>query len=183
MFAKYPAPIGVDPTAGYDEVDMGMHRQLLSPGMQYPEETDLSSQPLPISAKGQQRFGGNIKEKAVDQLLIEEAHGEDGVGQGEYHMIIRHRKEIVESLFHPLSPSASLALGAVPVPAGIIGQLDVSAVVTAVHMITQIAAAAALDGTHDGLLFRGQRMRGAIRFSVGTKNISDFIPWSGMNGW
>ena len=183
MFGKYPAPIGVDPTAGYDEVDMGMHRQPLSPGMQYPEEADLSSQPLPISAKGQQRFGGGIKEEAVDRLLIEETHGEDDVGQGENHMIIRHRKEIVEPLFHPLTPSASLALGAVPVPAGIIGQLDVSAAVTAVHMITQIAAAAALDGAHDGLLFGGQRMRGAIRVSIGTKHISDFIPGSGMSGW
>lgn len=162
MFGKYPALIGVDATAGYDEVDMGMNRQLLPPGMQYSEEADLCSQPLLVSAKGQQGFGGGIKQQTVNQLLIEKAHGKDGLRQGENHMIIRHRKQIVEPLFDPLSPSASLALGTMPVPAGIISYFDVSATITSVYMITQMPAATALDGPHDRLLFGGQRVRGTI---------------------
>ena len=56
--------------AGNHAVQMRMMQQILPPGMQDGEETDLRSQMFRIAGNGQQGFRGGAEQNAVDRLFV-----------------------------------------------------------------------------------------------------------------
>jgi len=64
-------------------------------------------------------------------------------------MVIGHRQEFRLAVCQPLFGSHSLAFGAVPVAAGVVGDAQVGAVLTAFDMTAQRRRSAALDRRHD----------------------------------
>src|SRR5271165_4199291 len=87
LAAKYPAQhfdgkkervAGVDPvgviqresTGGDHTMDMGMMLELLIPGVQHTEETDLGAQVPGIARDLQQSCGAGAEQKVVDDLLV-----------------------------------------------------------------------------------------------------------------
>lgn len=91
-------------------------------------------------------------------------------------MEILARQEFGLSLFQPLGPGQGLALGTMPIGAGIIGVAFVTALVTLFEMTAQCLGSAQFDGTQDTLLPNGQRfgMRVAKRVAMCPHNIGDF---------
>ena len=66
-------PLGLiwrNTTSGNDAVDMGMKHEVLPPGMQNAEETNLGSKMLGIARHLPKRLGNGAEQKVVEFLLI-----------------------------------------------------------------------------------------------------------------
>src|SRR6266403_2360322 len=57
-------------TGGNDAMDMRVHVEFLTPGMQYAEEADFCTEMLRIASDFQKGFRTGAKQKIVDDLLV-----------------------------------------------------------------------------------------------------------------
>ena len=100
-----------------------MMGQCRAPGVQHQGHPDAGTQVLRIGGDRAQRLGGDVEQKTIDELLVGVGDGADGCGQGEDHVVIRHGQEVRLTSLEPALRSASLALGAMPVTARVVGDL------------------------------------------------------------
>ncbi len=84
-----------------------------------------------------QRFGGDLEQQPIDHRLVGVGDGADRRRQGKHHMVILHRQQIGLPGFEPALRGAGLALRAMPVAAGVVGDLVVLAGRAAQHMSAQ----------------------------------------------
>src|SRR5258708_7919027 len=61
---------GSEPAGGNDVVDMGMMLEVLSPGIEHAEESDVGSQVLGIASQFEYRRGADAIEQIVEQPLV-----------------------------------------------------------------------------------------------------------------
>ncbi len=99
----------------------------LAPGVKDCNEADLGAQMLWVGRDHAQRLGGCLEQNGVDDGLVLESDRRDRRGQGEDDMEIGHRQELGLAGGKPFRPRLPLALRAMPVAAGIIGDTDQSA--------------------------------------------------------
>jgi len=76
----------------------------------------------------------------------------------------------------PLGRLAALALGTVPVPAGVVGDLQLPAVVTPLDVSTQNPGPALGDGPHDPALCRGGPVALPEGLTVAADDLGDLQP-------
>ena len=116
---------GIDPSGaiksqaagGNDVVDMGMMFEVLSPGMEHAEESDVGSQVLRIASQFEHRRGAGAVEQIVEQSLVLEDKSGRSVRQSEDDVEVRHGQQFSRARRQPFCARVSLALGAVPVAA------------------------------------------------------------------
>jgi hypothetical protein len=96
-----------------------------------------------------QRFGRRLEQDVVDDGLLLVGDVADRRRQREDHVIVRHRQQLGLALGEPLLRCRPLALRAVPVAAGVVGDLRVRAVLAARNMPAESRRAAVLDRRHD----------------------------------
>ena len=84
-----------------------MKVQILSPGVEHAEEAGRHAQTLRIGGNGEQRFGGGAEEDVVDDILVVEGNGGDGLGQSEDHVEVFGGQPFGLPLLEPLSPDFS----------------------------------------------------------------------------
>ena len=123
--------------AGRDDVDVGMVGERRAPGMQHGGEADARAQMLRVGGEGGQRLGGGPEQEVVDGGLVLERDGADRGRQGEDDVIIRNRQEFGLAVFEPLPRRGGLALRAVAVAAGIVGDALVRAVLAALDVAAE----------------------------------------------
>ena len=109
--------VGSETAGGNDVVDMGMMLEVLSPGMEHAEESDVGSEVLGVASQFEQRRGAGAKEQIVEQPLVLEDKRGELVGQGEDDVEVRHGQQLSRTRGQPLGARVALALGAVPVAA------------------------------------------------------------------
>src|ERR1022692_213240 len=102
--------------------------QVLSPGVQYSEETDLRSQVFRIAGDGEQGGGHGAEQDLVDDFFVVESDPGKLFRQREDHMEVFHRQQFGEALLDPAFACQTLALRTVPVAAGAIYDARVLAV-------------------------------------------------------
>ena len=71
-------PVGViqrESTGWYHAMDMGMMLELLIPGVQHAEETDLGAQMSGIASNFEQGCGAGAEQQVVDDLLVLQGEG------------------------------------------------------------------------------------------------------------
>src|SRR5688572_17405584 len=102
-----------------------------------------------IGSDGAQRLGGNLKQQPVDYRLVVIRDRGNRCWQGEDYVVVVHRQQFALAGLQPMSRGSPLALRAVPVTAGVIGDLVMRTGFAAQDMSTQCRAAALLDGRHD----------------------------------
>ena len=129
-------PVRRKPSARHDAVDVGMDTQGLAPGVEDSEAADLRTQVLGIAGDLLEGLGRGSEQDAVDHLLVLERERRELVWDAEDEMEIRHRQEFLASVLDPLSTSQLLALGTMPVPAGVVSDLEMLACVTALDVTT-----------------------------------------------
>ena len=142
--------------AGNDAVHVGMVRERRSPGVQDQGHADVRPQMFRVGREGALGLGGDLEQQGIDHRLVGVGDGTDRRRQGEHHMEIVHRQQIGLTGFEPTPCSTGLALRAMPVSAGVVGDLAIPAGVAVEHMPTQRRAAALLDGRHDLELAQAQ---------------------------
>jgi hypothetical protein len=94
-----------------------MH-QILAPGMQHGQETDLRSQVLGIGRDGAQRLRRRPEQDIVDLRLVLERDDRDLMGHREDNMEVGHVEQFRLTVRQPLGASETLALRAVAIPTG-----------------------------------------------------------------
>jgi len=60
--------------------------KILPPGMEHGEEARLYAETFRVAGNGEQGFGGGAEEEAVDDLLVVEGDGGEGLGECEDHV-------------------------------------------------------------------------------------------------
>lgn len=77
---------------------------------------------------------------------------------GEDYMEILDRKQVLSTSLDPSFFFQGLAFGTVPVPAGVIGYLQMAAVIALILMTAKDSCSAYLYGAHDSPIIAGQLM-------------------------
>ena len=117
--------------------------------MQHGGEPDAGAEVLGVGRDGDQGLGGDFEQQVIDDRLVLIGDVGDRSRQGEDDMEIGHGQEFGLAVGQPLFGSDSLALRAVPVAAGVVGDAQVGAVLAAFDMTAQCHRSAALDRRHD----------------------------------
>ena len=94
--------------------------------------------------------------RPIDHRLVVIGDGADRCRQGEHHMVIVHRQQLGLPRFEPTPGGTGLALRAMPVAAGVVGDLVMFTGRAMQHMSAQRRAAALFDGGHDLQLTQAQ---------------------------
>jgi len=95
--------------------------QGLAPGVQDGEEADLGTEVSSITGQRLERFGYGSKEDAVDLALVLQCEWTDRFRNREDHVEVRYGKQFTLPIVEPLGPSLALALRAVTIATGVIG--------------------------------------------------------------
>ena len=107
--------------AGNDAMNVWMMVKVLAPGVEHGHDSDLSTKMLWVGGNGAQRLGGSLEEDVVDLgLVLERDLGHRG-RHGEDDMEILQRQQLGLAGRQPVGPGPALALGTVPVAAGVVG--------------------------------------------------------------
>jgi hypothetical protein len=110
------------------------------------EKTDLGSQMFRVGRDLQHGRCAGAKQEVIEDLGVTLAEWNQLVRQGEHEMKIGHAEQFLFSRGEPALARLSLALGAVPVPAAVIGDGLVAATRTVIDVPAQGRRAAASDG-------------------------------------
>ena len=86
------------------EGDSRMMQQVLSPGMQYGEETDFRAAVLRVPCDGGERFRRGPKQDVVNLFPVVICDARDRFGHGENHVKVFGRQQLRLARFHPFRP-------------------------------------------------------------------------------
>ena len=75
-------------------MDVGMMLEVLSPGMEHAEETDVGSEMLGIASQFEQRAGAGAEEQIVEQPLVLEDQSGELMRQGEDDVEVRNGQQL-----------------------------------------------------------------------------------------
>ena len=162
-----------------DAMDMRVEEKVLRPGVENGGEADLGSQVFRIGGDGPKGGRDGLEEEVVNDLLVVEGEGAEGVGKREDEVEVRDRQEFAPPSFEPFGFGQGLTLWAVPVAAGVVGDHLVAAAVAPVEMPSEDGGAALLHGAHHLPLLGVHRLAelAAIGFSGFAKDVREFQTW------
>jgi hypothetical protein len=125
---------------------MGMMLEVLSPGMEHAEESDVGSQVLGIASQFEHRGSAGAVEQIVEKPLVLEDKSGQIMRQCEDHVEVGNGQQFSRARGKPVGPRVPLALRAVPVAARVERDDLVAAADALIAMTTQCRGAAADDG-------------------------------------
>ena len=122
-----------------------------------------------------QRLGGNPEQEVVDGGLVLERDGADRSRQGEDDVIVGNRQKLRLAVCEPSPRRGRLALGAVAIAAGVVGDALMPAVHAALDVPAERGGATDLDRRHDLQLGEAHvpSVGLAPRRPVGAKDVGD----------
>ena len=128
LCGRLPDPaVRSKPSSGNDAVHMDMVVQFLVPGVEYLDDPGLSSKVFLVCTQFQKSFGTASMEQPVEKLLITVNQRVEFMRERKHHMEVRGVNDFRPAFINPDFFAYSLTDGAVPVPAGIIVEFQVSA--------------------------------------------------------
>ena len=141
---------GVEPAAGHDAMELRVEEEELRPGVQDSGDGDLG----PQAAAGDLRQG--LGDRGEEEIVGHAGGGSEEVvefgGDREDDMEVRDGQEIPLLGVHPAHGLQPLALGAMPIPTGVVGNLLMAALRARTPMVAQRGRAAVGDGPQDVVL-------------------------------
>ena len=124
---------------------MRVMQQGLAPGVQHGDNAELGAEMAGVGGDDAQCLGRRPEQNGVDQRLVLEGDLGDRGRQGEDDVEIRRRQQLGLAGGKPLGAGLALALRAVPVATGVVGDLDLRTVFTAQYVTAERSTAAALN--------------------------------------
>ena len=121
-----------DPTAGNQQVDMGVIAQLAVPGVEHGQHAGQCPEVPFLGTEILDRRGRDLHQHAVQQLLVATEHRTTARARSRRREN-RRTATVRLTLFEPLPGLGSVAFGACPVPAAVVVPERVVAVVAAVE--------------------------------------------------
>jgi hypothetical protein len=102
--------------------------------MEHGGEADPGPEMLGVGGNGDQRLGRGLEQDGVDRRLVLVGDVGDRRRQREDHTVVRHRQELGRAVGQPRLRRRALALGAMAVAAGVVGDAGVVAFLAARDM-------------------------------------------------
>ena len=158
-------------SACYDHMNMRVELKVLSPGMQDGRDSRHCAEIFSVGTQFQYRFGRRLKQQCVHGALPVSKNGIQLRRNGENNMKIRRVKQVFPLLVDPLFFCKRLAFGAVSVPAGVVRNPHISAVITGIYVRTQSSCPAIDDVLHSFSLIVIHPMTLGISADVLRENI------------
>src|SRR5881394_1424460 len=124
---------------------MRMVHQFLIPGMQYGQKADVCPEVTPVGSNGQQSFGHGTEEYAVDQAGILKRQCGQFLRQSENDVAVRNGQKFGGPCCQPLVTRGGLALWTMSIPARVVCDGLMRAVITLLQMSAQHSGAACAD--------------------------------------
>lgn len=153
-----PGTVERDAAARHDAVDVRVMMQVLPPSVEHREEADLGAEMLPIGGNLQQGLGSRTEQQVIDDFLILQCQRRQFLGQREHEVKIRHGKKFLGSLGKPLLPRTELALRAMSIPARVVSDYAMAALVTLFEVTAESRGAAGADVAESFALLWGDGM-------------------------
>jgi hypothetical protein len=95
-----------------------------------------------------QRLRRRPEQDIVDHGLVLERDGGDQVRHGEHHVEVGHVEQFCLTVFEPLRPRQTLALGAVAIAARAVADALMAAIAASLDVTAESGSAATLDRSH-----------------------------------
>ncbi len=168
-------------TTGDDHVYMGMVRHRRTPGVEHRDHTDFGSEVFGVTRNRQDGLGGRLHEQIINHALILICNIGNRHWQRKHDVEVWYRQQLGFARFHPVARHCALALGAMPIAAGVVGDRCVMTVITTRNMATELCRAAPLDRAHHLHLVETD-VAGIDRTpcrSMVTEDIRDLQRWTG----
>jgi hypothetical protein len=112
-----------------------MVHEVLSPRVKNGNEPGLH--PETLTRKFRERLGGGFEKDVIENLPVSQGKGIELVRQGEDDMEVLNGEELFPPCLDPLLFPQELTLRAVPVPARVVGYLEVAALLALVDVSPQ----------------------------------------------
>ena len=158
--------------------------QRLPPGMQHREEPDVRAQMVRIACHGQEGLSHGLKEEVVHHPRVLEREWAEGMREGKHHMDVGHVEQLHFAGREPGGLCPAWTLGAMPIATGVIGDLQVTTLVTLRRVPSQGGGPADRNRPEGAVLLRGQG--GTIARQIGgailAHHVSHFEGGAGHNG-
>jgi hypothetical protein len=127
-------------------------QEVLAPGVEDGEKADGSAEVLRVLGDGQEGPGGCAEQDVVEEALVLKGDGRKRVGQSEDDVEVGDGEKLVEARLKPLASRSALALGAVTVATGVVGDGLMAAAIAPLDVAAEGGRAAGLDGRHHACL-------------------------------
>ena len=108
--------------------------KVLSPGVENTQETNLGTEVFGITRDLSKRLRTGTKKNSVHGFLVLERDRGNFPRNGENNMEVLYGQKFRLPRRKPISTSCFLTLRAVPVPAGVVGNVEMTTALTALHM-------------------------------------------------
>src|SRR5258708_29989343 len=122
-----------------------MMSQVLRPGVQYRKRADACPQMPRIGSDLQQGLRSRAEQQVIKDALVTQRERRQLLGHGEDDMRVGHRQQARGLLHEPVIAGCRLALGTVPIAAGVVSDSLVVAAVAPFKMGAQRGGAAQAD--------------------------------------
>ena len=154
-------------------MNVRMVLQRLTPGMEHRGDADLRAQIPGVGGDGGERLGGSAEQDRIDRGLVLEGDLARQRRQGEDDVEVRHRQQFGLSVREPFGARQPLALGAMAVAAGVVGDAHVAAIIALLHVTAERRRPARRDGAHDAPLDAAEMPGTGLpkRFAVAAEDI------------
>src|ERR1700761_3868713 len=98
-------------------MQMGMKRQILSPGMKHSEEANFRTEMLWVGSNRAQGLGGRLKQDIVEGGLVLKGNCSDLLWHGKNEVEVLGVEQFGLTVFQPLGTSQRLAFWTAAIPA------------------------------------------------------------------
>ena len=160
-------------------------KKVLSPGVQDGKVTDFHSQVPWVGSDRAQRLIGRSEEQVVDDTLVLQSNVGNRVWKREHDVEVLDWQQLGFAGFQPAGTGQRLAFRAVPIPARVVRDALMSALVTLFDMTAQGGRAALLKGARNHTLLPRNRKGFSVRCRVQAKHIPHFkeraTQWDGFD--
>jgi hypothetical protein len=113
--------IASEAAGSHDAVNVGVMLQFLVPGVEDTEEADLGAEMPGIGGDLDQCLSTGAEQQSIDQFFVLQSQRRQLMGKREDDMRVRRCEQFAASRGQPTVTRLALTLGAVPVPARVIG--------------------------------------------------------------
>lgn len=135
-----------------DTVDVGMVDQSLTPGVEDEDKAEAGAEVAGVDGDVLKRPGRRAQQEVVDDLRALEGERCESLGQREDDVGIGHRQHLGLASVEPAGLGAALTLGAMTVPARVVGDHLVPARVALVDVTAEARGPARQDLVDDPVL-------------------------------
>lgn len=145
-----------DAAARHDHVEVRVVGHRRAPGVKDGGKADAGAEMLRVGGDLRHGLGRRLEQEVVDRSLVLEGDRRDLGRQREDDVEVSDRQKVGLTLCEPVARRCTLAPWAVPVAAGVIGDAQMAAFVTALDMAAEGGGTTVLDRRHDLQLGQAQ---------------------------